>query len=360
MSPKKRRPENKPLPTRWRKKGNAYYYRVPAGQEHAWDNKTEFPLGRSLGEAHKNFSARVARYDDIKTMVHLADRYELEIVVDKAPATQKSNHRSIGFIRQVFAHSHVADVTPQDIYKFRDFVAQQKSKKQANLALEVLSHMFTKSIEWGIRGEHPMTDKKVVKFSLEARDRYVEDWELAEFLSVAGEFLNCYVDLKLLTGMDKADLLSIKKQESLKDDRLEVNKRRKTKRHANKRKRYFPHMHPATGESTGIEESVNRILATKRKVGSLYLFATRTGQPYIKEDGTTSGFDSIWQRAMKKALKETKLEVSFTEHDLRAKAASDEETDEEAQRLLDHSNPQMTRRTYRRKAVLTLPAKKKR
>ncbi len=60
---------------------------------------------------------------------------------------------------------------------------------------------------------------------------------------------------------------------------------------------------------------------------------------------------------MKKALAETKLSVSFTEHDLRAKVGSDAETDEDAQRQLDHASVQMTRKVYRRKAV-TMPVAK--
>jgi integrase len=75
------------------------------------------------------------------------------------------------------------------------------------------------------------------------------------------------------------------------------------------------------------------------------------GQSYLKENGTTSGFDSIWQRTMAKALKETKLVERFTDHDLRVIVGSDEKTDEDAQAQLDHANIQTTRKVYRRKAI---------
>ena len=45
MAPYSRKPENKPLPERWRYKHGAYYYRVPPGSEKHWDGKTEFRLG---------------------------------------------------------------------------------------------------------------------------------------------------------------------------------------------------------------------------------------------------------------------------------------------------------------------------
>ena len=60
------------------------------------------------------------------------------------------------------------------------------------------------------------------------------------------------------------------------------------------------------------------------------------------------GFDSIWRRFINKALKETKLSERFTEHDLRAKVASDTET-ENARKLLGHANIEVTERVYRRK-----------
>lgn len=45
-----------------------------------------------------------------------------------------------------------------------------------------------------------------------------------------------------------------------------------------------------------------------KKINLIWLFHTNKGQPYIKEDGTANGFDSIWRRFMNKALKETKLQ----------------------------------------------------
>lgn len=75
----------------------------------------------------------------------------------------------------------------------------------------------------------------------------------------------------------------------------------------------------------------------------------------MKENGTANGFDSIWQRFMTKALTNTSLKVKFTEHDLRAKVASDAELDH-AKSLLGHSNSLTTERVYRRKPERVKPA----
>lgn len=59
---------------------------------------------------------------------------------------------------------------------------------------------------------------------------------------------------------------------------------------------------------------------------------------------------------MNKALEETKLEERFTEHDLRAKVASDVDA-HHAMKLLGHSNLEITERVYRRRPNLIKPIK---
>lgn len=64
----------------------------------------------------------------------------------------------------------------------------------------------------------------------------------------------------------------------------------------------------------------------------------------------------IWQRFMRKALEKTNLKERFTEHDLRAKVASDLKS-EHARQLLGHTNIEITNRVYRRKAEKVRPTK---
>lgn len=47
----------------------------------------------------------------------------------------------------------------------------------------------------------------------------------------------------------------------------------------------------------------------------------------------------------------------FTEHDLRAKAGSDAESDEAATKLLDHTSPATAKRHYQRAPVKRMPAR---
>ena len=174
----------------------------------------------------------------------------------------------------------------------------------------------------------------------------MEDWEVTETLKVASPFIRAYIRLKLLIGLRRGDLLSIKISD-LKDDGIHITPRK-------------------TAHSTGkkmiiewtdeLRSSVDEVIGLRKKVLSIWLFHTNKGQPYIKANGTANGFDSIWQRFMKKAINQTSLVEKFTEHDLRAKVASDT-TIGHAQSLLGHSSNEITERIYRRKPKSVKPFK---
>jgi len=358
MTPKNRLNINKPHPERWRWKNGAWRYRVPEGMEYLWDGKKEFTLGKTEAEAYRTYAGRMKEYDrgGLVFMEQALDKYLIEVVPTKAHATQRSNGYSINRLRQGFSGVKIRQIKPSLIYQYREYIAKNLSEKHYNLDHEVLSHVFTKCIEWGAIDAHPMVNKGVVKFPTKRRTRYVEDWELEEFLSAAPPFIVAYVNLKMLLGQDKGDMLSIKISAIQKDGLLIEPRKKTSKKRQEARKRLFPFFIEC--ESTGLREALDDIQALPRPIGSIWLFCTRRGQPYIKETGTTSGFDSLWQRAMKKALAETDLAEKFTEHDLRAKVASDAATDEDAQRQLDHGSAQTTRKTYRRKAVVMPVAKR--
>jgi len=343
MAPKSRKQENRGLPARWRYKHGAYYYRVPVDLIELWDGKKEYRLGKTLNEAYRTWAEKLDLYSDAKTMAELLDRYALEVIPTKAWKSQESNNISIRKLKPVFGHMPIDSVKPKHVYQFRD-IRGREGKTAANRDIEVLSHAFTKAIEWGLTENHPIKGK-VRKFSTPPRKRYIEDWEIEETLNVASPFITNYIRLKLLIGLRRGDMLSIKLSD-LKDDGIHVTPRKTAN---------------SSGKSMIIEWSdklrfaVNEIKKVKKKINSIWLFHTNKGQPYIKEDGTANGFDSIWRRFMNKALKETKLIERFTEHDLRAKVASDIES-EHARQLLGHSTREFTERIYRRKTETAKPS----
>lgn len=69
--------------------------------------------------------------------------------------------------------------------------------------------------------------------------------------------------------------------------------------------------------------------------------------PYGKE-----AFKTLWG-AVRKKLGLAPREITF--HDMRAKAASDSDSDESAQELLHHEDVKVTKRVYRRKVPTGTP-----
>lgn len=219
--------------------------------------------------------------------------------------------------------------------------------------IEVLSHAFTKAVQWGYIDRHPF--KNEVRLEGEKpRDRYIEDWEVLEMLALASPrkkgsvpALQAYIRLKLMTGMARSDLLRLTSA-NLKDDGIHIQ-RHKTAETTGKRTIY--------AWTPELREAVELAKATRPAL-SPFLFCTREGKGYIDEStGESHGWDSMWQRFVDRVLKETKVTERFTEHDLRAKCASDAESLEHARALLSHVDARTTEAIYRRRPEVVKPAK---
>lgn len=350
--PRKRNKENEGLPARWALLHGAYYFQVPAGLESRWDGKRLFRLGATLPEAYKEWAKRLEVVDAAQTIGALLDRYALEVVPTKAVRTRVENTRAIRNLRAVFGAAPLDWIRPQHIYQYVE--ARKKSRIAAHRAVDVLSHAFTKCVEWGLIDRHPF--KGEVRLQGEApRTRYIEDWELIECLALPTKrkkgsilMLQAYIRIKLLTGIARGDLLRLTEADMPEHDGIHVQ-RHKTQGSTGKRTIYE--------WSTELRAAVDMAKAV-RPAKSELLFCTRKGTSYIHPiDETASGWDSVWQRFMTRIMVETKVTERFTEHDMRAKCASDAETLEHARALLAHADSRVTDRIYRRKPERVKPSK---
>jgi integrase len=345
--PKPRNPENKGLPCRWKYQHGAYYYRVPPGLEYLWEGKQMFRLGTSLPEAYKVWADRLGNTDKAKTIGQLLERYALEVIPAKKPATQESNAYALKKLRPVFGEMPLSALEPRHIYQYVD---KRQAKVAAHREIELLSHAFTKAVEWGYLNRHPF--KGEVRLQGEKpRTRYVEDWELVEALSLpamrhAGSVrvIQAYLRVKLLTGLRRGDLLRLTMAD-LQEDGIHVTPSKTA---------------DTTGKKIIIEWSdelreVVEAAKTVRPVLSPFLFCNRRGQCYVNEAGKANGWDSMWGRFMDRVLAETNVTERFTEHDIRAKCASDAGSLEHARQLLTHADSRVTDRIYRRKPERVKP-----
>ncbi|WP_323142776.1 tyrosine-type recombinase/integrase [Massilia phyllosphaerae] len=347
--PRERKPENKGLPLRWRHTHGAYYYQVPPGQEAAWDGKKLFRLGATLADAYTAWAERLRYVQDAKTVAQLLDRYALEVIPKKAVTTQAQNHSAVKKIRIAFGSMGLADIKPMHVYRYVDMA---KGKTGAKREVEVLSHALTKAVEWGFIDRHPF--KGETRFEGEkSRTRYVEDWEVVECLSLAarrkaGSVLaaQAYIRIKLLTGLRRGDMLRLTMSD-LKEDGMHVE----------------PHKtRDSTGKRMIIEWSDELRSAVALAKGarpmklSPFLFCNRDGEGYIDEKtGRAGGWESLWRNFITRVMDETKVKEHFTEHDLRAKCASDATTLEHARSLLAHADSKLTDRVYRRRPEVVKP-----
>ncbi len=354
---RERNRENKGLPARWRLYHGAYYFRVPVGEEGKWDGKKQFRLGKTLPEAYAVWAKRMEIQEQAETVAELLDKYALRVVPTKAVKTRVDNARAIKRLRAVLGDVSISEVRPKLIYQY---VEHRKTKRvdesgrvqgggtAAHREIEVLSHAFTKAVEWGIIDRHPF--KGEIRLAGEKpRTRYVEDWEIIECLGLSSQrekgsvrLIQAYIRLKLLTGLRQGDLLRLR-LDDLREDGIHVEPRKTA--HTTGKKLIFVW----TPERRAAVDACLEVRQVHISA-SPWLFCTRRGECYFKESrGEARGWKAMWQRFMKRVLAETAVRDPFTEHDLRAKAGSDAESLERARQLLGHADAAITQRVYRRR-----------
>lgn len=346
MTPRKRLKQNQGLPKRWTHQHGAYYYRVPKGQEKNWNGKQMFRLGKTLGEAHQTFASRLAPSLSSRTVGDLLDRYLVEVVPAKAPATQRGNRIQIQKLRAVFGSVSLTSLRAQHAYAYLD---KRSAKVAAKRELALLSHAFTKAIEWGLIDSHPLTGGKFRKKGDAPRTRYVEDWELTEVMSMKSKrrkgsvlMIQAYLLIKLLTGRRRSELLRLRMADITAEGLVfRLAKDRQGRQ-------------VIVSWSDELRAAVDAAKEARPTL-SPYLFCNRSGECYIKDDGTASGWDSMWQRFMKRLIDETQVELRFTEHDIRAKSGSDAGDLERARQLLAHKTSAITLKVYRRRPEVIPP-----
>lgn len=217
-----------------------------------------------LHEAHIEFGRRIAKMtsaDETDTFDKLCDQYMLRAFPEKKSQSRKDTARYVEVIREVFGNNAVDQVQTKHIYQFYDALQQNRGLNTCNKIMETLSDILTHAVRWGLIADHPMIGGKFKKKKPVKAQRYIEDWEIDEALTVAPLLIKAYINLKLLTGLRATDMLSLRWQD-VREDGLFV-------------------AHSKTEDSTGkaqvfswTDDLVNAIEDAKRlkpKVGSAYL-----------------------------------------------------------------------------------------
>ena len=341
-----RQKHNRGLPSRWRLRKGRYRYRVPPGQEHLWDNKTEFVLGKTLSEAHIVYAGRIASVDGaIQSFDQLIDRYLLEVTPTKSQATQIDEVRHLTKLREMVGDNPVSAFKPHHAYQLRDTIhrgtQRGSGETYTNRVMEKLKHLLTKAIEWGVIPEHPMTDSKfkmlpTPKKSQISRALSIEQVE--DMLPKAVPWMQCYVKLKLKTGLRQVDLLLLTVRNITPEGLLVT-----------------PHKtENSTGKSILFEwDAELRDIVDEIKglpPTSIHFFTTQQGKLYFINGRRTTAFDSTWARWMKWFP----TAMRFSERSIRNLVGSEGDLDE-ASKLLNHADTSTTARYYRLKPTVVTP-----
>lgn len=271
----------------------------------------------------------VADNPPLTTLTAVFDRYEREIVPRKAEATQKQNASLLKHLRAAFGHMQPGKLRAKHAARYRD--ARGKiAPTAANRELQLLGHVFTMALEWGAVDFHPLRGFR--KLPMAPRDRYVTDQEYQRVHALARPMIACAMDLALLTGLRRGDILRLERRH-LADQGIEI---RTSKTGAGLIFEWSPALRQVVKDALAIPPQFRQ-----------WIICNRDGKQF-----GGAGFSSAWDRLMRKAAKDIE---PFQFRDLRAKNASDEPELAVAQVRLGHTSPTITDRVYRRKAKNVKP-----
>jgi integrase len=345
--PRKRNKEHKGLPERWRWKDGAYRYLVPKGREHLWDDKTEFKLGTTLSEAHIVYAGRIASVDGaIQSFNQLIDRYLLEVTPTKSKSTQIDEVRHLTKLREMVGENSVSAFKPHNAYQLRDTIFRAtlrgSGETYTNRVMEKLKHLLTKAIEWGVIPEHPMIDSKFKMLPTPKKSqisRAISIEQVEDMLTKCPPvWLQCYVKLKLMTGLRQVDLLLLTVRNITTEGLLVTHHKTKD----------------TSGKTTLYEwtPELRKVITQLKAIppSSIHLFKTQQGKLLFQDGTRTAAFKSAWARWMVKFPKE----LRFSERSVRNLVGSEDELDEASKRL-GHADTSTTAKYYRLKPTVVTP-----
>jgi integrase len=320
----RRRTRDKHLPALVSIEGGRYYFRK--GKEPRID------LGRDFATAMSKYG-ELFRDVPLTTFGEVLDKYQREITPKKAPRTQLDEGGYISKLREVFGTMPPRQIAPAAVSKMRDMIAAKSGNVQANHHLKTLKHVCKLAVEWGVLLHNPA--REISKLQAKPRERYVDDAALAAVREHALPMVQVAIDLAVLTGLRRGDLLSLTK-DHCKDDGIHV---RTSKTGRGLIIEWTPELRSVIDRAKLMKPHVRKPI-----------IATRSGKAF-----TGSGFATLWRRAMLTAYPKAHEVERYTFNDLRSKSASDTVELSEASARLGHTSTAVTKRHYVRKPSRVKP-----
>lgn len=83
----------------------------------------------------------------------------------------------------------ITSVRPVHIRKYMDKASKKHGNTATNHDLQVIRHVYTKAVDWGLIDTNPIKGQ-IRKIPTSPRTRYIEDWEIEEFLNLKPKILH--------------------------------------------------------------------------------------------------------------------------------------------------------------------------
>lgn len=251
--------------------------------------------------------------------------YQAEVLAKLAKKTQQNRRNDMKQPLAVFGKVDPAAIEPHHIWTYW---RKRGETEQARHEIRAISALLTYARQVGARKTENPCFKLGMK-GAKARTLYVTDGMFYAVHDIAPRMLQYAMKLAWCGGLDGA---TIRKLEW---------------RHVTKTGLLFER--PKTDKLQQIdgEDLVSILRAVRQERPQLrrFVICTRKGGAF-----TANGFQTAWQRVIRKAIKDGRLpaEQRFHLHDIRAKAASESASDKAASDLLGHADEEVTVHHYRR------------
>lgn len=315
----RRRKHDKHLPERVYHRHGAYYYVTLSGQ---WKR-----LGVGYSDALRALAALLGEGAPVQTIERLAAKYTVDELSKKAKKTRTGRLQQFKAIIECFGQMSAEDIEPHQVW---NFWKTRGETEQARHEVRALSVLMTFARRIGARKqENPCFGLQLP--GSKPRDRYVSDEEFLLVRSVAQPMIGYAMDLAYIAGMDEGTIRILERRHLL-DDGIQFERPKKGDQDS---------AFQLIEWNDELRLTVQAILRERPQLRRA-LICNRKGQPY-----SANGFQSQWQRTLRRA-KAAGLKETFHFHDLRAKSASDDATDQGAADRLGHADVRLTRRIYRR------------
>ena len=353
----RKRKQNQGMPERWRFARGAYYYQVPPGQEHNWDGKKTFRLGKVYSEALEVFAGRVAR-GSIHSFNELIDAYIVEILPLKAISTQTTDRQALAILRHYLGKEDVKTFRPGDAVRLEKILFERiaennkRRERQSNGFRTVKYQMsLTKDLFNFAKAEQIIEANPLSDFQMDKRRRaqrnkanaknppFIPSFKhIKKCLPYAPKWLQLYIRLKEMTGVRQTDLLRMDSRINIRADGLFVDGHKVLGHRAVKAQIFA-----WTPELRAVVTEIDQLWKWSP------LFFPKHG---FNERGKPEAFNSAWSYFRKK-LKRAGLQP-FAERYIRNRVGSEGSVGEARERL-GHTDEATTQKYYRVDPVVVQP-----